>query len=356
MSYMRRMVCAVLMGLLVSCTPPPRAVNMPQSRPSVIATMVAARPTLVATDVQLTPTSNVDGTTAAAQAVPLGDGKFSQTGQQGYIFACSTRTSNAGAFASGAWLDAQNKVWYPALKPSVDGEVWWDAASMTIEVAGGTRTIRSNALPKTHPTGIFPVQNSDDAYQYDRNPNTIRGQQIEYQLPQMPKSSNTVTCLPPGIIGISLTGVPFYNGFDEGGRDAVAHEIQDTCGGHPQQQGEYHYHSGSACADTKPDSAGHPALIGYALDGFGIYAAQTGTATLTTADLDECHGTVSEVVWDGAVVSMYHYVATAQFPYTLGCFRGVSVAAMAAMPANGADSPPAGGTPPTPGGPPPRRP
>ena len=218
---------------------------------------------------------------------------------------------------------------------------------MTIDVAGATRTISSNALPENHPTGIFPVQNSDDAYQYDRNPNTISVQQILYQLPQMPQVSNAVNCLPPGVIGVALTGVPFYNGFDEGGRDAVAHEIQDDCDGHPQQQGQYHYHSVSACVDTKPDDAGHPALIGYALDGFGIYAANTGNATLKTADLDECHGIVSDVVWDGAVVNMYHYVATADFPYTMGCFRGTPVQSNAT---NGAGGPPA------PGGPPPRRP
>ncbi len=332
MPYMRRVMCVVLLVLLANCAPPPRAGDMQQVR-------TPAASTAAVSDIPVIPTPHVDAT-AVSQALPLGDGKFSQTGQQGSIFACSTRISNEGAFASGAWLDATNKVWYPELKPSVDGEVWWNAASVTIDVAGSTRTIRSNALPKNYPTGIFPVQQSDDAYQYDRNPNTIRAQQVRYELPQMPQPSNTVSCLPPGIIGVALTGVPFYNGFDEGGRDAVAHEIQDGCDGHPQQQGQYHYHSLSSCVDTTPDSAGRPVLIGYALDGFGIYAAQTGNGTLTTADLDECHGTVSDVVWDGAVVSMYHYVATADFPYTLGCFRGTPVVSTAMMPANDAGGPP----------------
>ena len=30
----------------------------------------------------------------------------------------------------------------------------------------------------------------------------------------------------------------------------------------------------------------------------------------------------SEIVWDGRKVKMYHYVATADFPYTAGCLRG----------------------------------
>ncbi len=43
---------------------------------------------------------------------------------------------------------------------------------------------------------------------------------------------------------------------------------------------------------------------------------------MTDADLDECHGTVSEIAWDGKRVRMYHYVATWEFPYTIGCMRG----------------------------------
>ena len=46
---------------------------------------------------------------------------------------------------------------------------------------------------------------------------------------------------------------------------------------------------------------------------------------LTNKDLDECHGTTSKVWWDGKYVKMYHYVLTAQFPYSLGCFRGTPV-------------------------------
>jgi hypothetical protein len=43
---------------------------------------------------------------------------------------------------------------------------------------------------------------------------------------------------------------------------------------------------------------------------------------MTNADLDACHGTTSKVMWNGKKVRMYHYVATWEFPYTVGCFRG----------------------------------
>ena len=56
-------------------------------------------------------------------------------------------------------------------------------------------------------------------------------------------------------------------------------------------------------------------------------SASTGRATrtastLSSADLDACHGRTSEVTWDGKKVTMYHYVATLDFPYTIGCLKG----------------------------------
>ena len=67
-------------------------------------------------------------------------------------------------------------------------------------------------------------------------------------------------------------------------------------------------------------------MLGYAIDGFGIYGprGQDGKM-LTNKNLDECHGTTSKVWWDGKYVKMYHYVLTAQFPYSIGCFRGTPV-------------------------------
>ena len=43
---------------------------------------------------------------------------------------------------------------------------------------------------------------------------------------------------------------------------------------------------------------------------------------MTNKDLDACHGTTSKVWFNGKHVRMYHYVATHEFPYTVGCFRG----------------------------------
>ena len=43
---------------------------------------------------------------------------------------------------------------------------------------------------------------------------------------------------------------------------------------------------------------------------------------LADDDLDACHGTTSKIKVDGKKVKTYHYAATNEYPYTLGCFRG----------------------------------
>ena len=136
-----------------------------------------------------------------------------------------------------------------------------------------------------------------------------------------PQLASSINCV-GGQVGILLSGSYLFNAVDAAGHDAVAYEIQDQCSGHPQQAGAYHYHGYSPCVD---DTHAHT-LIGYALDGFGIYGPYDANgAYLSNADLDECHGHLHEIEWDGQIVQMYHYHANYEFPYTVGCFRGTAI-------------------------------
>jgi len=192
--------------------------------------------------------------------------------------------------------------------------------------------IRANNLP-SHPTGVFPIARSDDAYRYDRNPNPIRPQNILLTLPAEPLPVPTPSCVPMGMIGFALSGTAIYNAVDARGRDAPAYEMQDNCAGHPQQWGQYHYHDRSPCLeDLRSQDGGHSDLVGYALDGFGVYGIHgEGGTMLTTADLDDCHGHDHTVLWDGEPRSIYHYHMTDEYPYTIGCFRGTPVQARAQL-------------------------
>ena len=75
-----------------------------------------------------------------------------------------------------------------------------------------------------------------------------------------------------GIIGYMTNGVALYNALDAAGHDAAAHEVQDSCDGHPERQGEYHYHSLSRCVEK---TEGDGKVIGYALTDFRSRATRT---------------------------------------------------------------------------------
>ncbi|MBI3167485.1 MAG: YHYH protein [Chloroflexi bacterium] len=248
----------------------------------------------------------------------VGDGKYSTSPQVGYVYSCMTQFNGGGATGTGSWMNGDG-TWDATKKAVVDGSVTWPS-SFTVSLQGDQRVFTGNDLPD-HPTGNYPVSSSDDAYAVDRNPNSIQEQSITLSLPVNPIAAAQPNCV-GGEVGILLSGVAIFNAFDAEGHDAVAHEVQDGCDGHPQVSGFYHYHSLSDCVvDTS--TSGHSSLVGYAFDGYGIYGyyGEDG-AEVTNEDLDACHGHTHVVEWDGQMVEMYHYHATHEFPYTVGCFHG----------------------------------
>lgn len=283
--------------------------------------------TAATTSTPVTPPSatiGAPGTGASANpaVLPLGDGKLSLTPQGGDVMVCSMSfPSQGGAQHAGPWINAGAGTWDPSQKIAVQGAVFWPQAHYSMTVKGDTRIVTTNDLPENEPTGIFPIAPSDPAWAYDHNPNHIGAQSLSYSLPATPTPAAQPTCLHGGPIGVTLDGALLFDALDAAGRDAAAHEVQDQCAGHPQGNSMYHYHEISPC--LLKNAPGSSTLVGYALDGYGIYVERTATgALLTNSDLDACHGRVSTVEWDGKHVSMYHYDATAAYPYTIGCFKG----------------------------------
>ena len=253
----------------------------------------------------------------ASGILPVGDGKYTTDAPKvGYIYSCRPPQDGApGAGSRGPWFMNGNTQYDSGKKTAVSGSVSWKS-SYAINSTNGTRTIMTNDVPNSHTTGVFPIRSSDAAYAYDRNPNAIAEQSLEYTLPATP-TPGSPSCM-GGEVGIMTTGVALFTAFDAGGRDAGAWEAQDDCDGHPQKSGEYHYHTLSSCikiTDVKT-------VIGYALDGFPITGPRVSEGnTLTTKDLDECHGITSAIQLDGRRVVSYHYVMTQDFPYSVSCFR-----------------------------------
>lgn len=268
-----------------------------------------------------TTTTASSGPSVDPTRLPVGDGKYSTEPKAGYVFTCQTQFGGGGAMQEGPWFNGDG-TWDSTKKGVVDGEVSWPNV-LTTSVDGDDRRFSGNDLPD-HVTGVFPVSPDDeDVYPYDRNPNSISEQTLEVTVPANPEIADEPTCI-RGELGVMLTGSALFSAFDAGGRDAVAWEAQDSCSGHPQEHGAYHYHSLTSCIDDP--GTGQSNLLGYAYDGFGIYGMRGADGQeLTNEDLDECHGTTSEVMWDGKLVEMYHYVATREFPYVMGCFKGTPI-------------------------------
>ena len=177
--------------------------------------------------------------------------------------------------------------------------------------------IESQGYPN-HPTAVFP--NS-------RNPNSIRVQSFTFRLPLEPKLADKITRLPMGAIGTALNGVVFFNPFEMEGQNAVEGYSEvwlDSCCGHPQQTGVYHYHKYPSCVKSPfaDDGKQHSPIIGFAFDGFPLYGPYEAAGVMAKDlkgdhALDVCNGHKDEQ-------RGYHYhVTPGRFPYILGGYAGV---------------------------------
>lgn len=272
-----------------------------------------------------------------------------------------------------------------------------------ITVADGVRTIRSNGIPD-HEPGVFPRRG---------NPNTIREQRYEFRMPAEPKPADEVTHLELGPFGVAVNGVLFDPGAAEWWRrnpqSGWRYEPQsgaidlglDENNAHVQPNGAYHYHglpAGLIDRLKKEKGADAMLLIGYAADGFPIYArsghadpddpnselkpmrpsyqlkqgeraggargpggpydgsfVQDYEYVAGSGDLDECNGRVG--VTPEYPDGTYHYYVTDEYPFIPRAFRGTSDESFRRGP--GGPPPfggPPGGPPGRPFGPPPRRP
>jgi len=256
--------------------------------------------------------------------LPVGDTHIVRTPTVGGLDLCTTFPTNGpGATAQGPWFNGDGT--YDLTKKTfVQGDVSWPDATFRQSVQGTNRVLVGNDLPIGHNTGTFPIAANDPAYRYDPgNRASIVANPYSIAIAATPKPAASPGCV-AGEVGILLDGVILNSPVDARGRDAVAWEEQDRCFGHPNPVG-YHFHSVSPCVSDPV--TGPSGVVGFALDGYPITGHRgEGGKVLTNADLDECHGTTSTIQLDGRPVMTYHYVATWEFPYAVGCFHGTYTA------------------------------
>ena len=263
-----------------------------------------------------------DGT-VLPDGTKLPNNSFIEIGQQ---------VGRALAQANTPWLQGNNVVLSKI--DTVPGKVKMKSVFKITETKN-TRTLKGNGIPN-FPVGIFAIPKNSAAYKYYAAlPATgyanaaeipIKPYHLELKLPKNPKVAAEPTCFEELTIGVALVGAAWHA---EVALDALGNAYDpnaalptDRCFGHPYAT-EYHVHGYSwKCMDQGTPAQASP-LVGYALDGFGIYGPRGADGTLVTnAELDECHGRVGEVMFNGKKQKIYHYVLNNEYPYSIGCFRG----------------------------------
>lgn len=236
------------------------------------------------------------------------------------------------------WVDA-NRVIHLNERPVVPGAAEMDSV-FNVTLTADRRRLLGNGMAST-PVGQFPVPAESAAYPYyaeaEQDPRShysgradvpIAAVAFDISVPRNPVVADQTTCVNLAPIGIMLSGARMVDPIEVGYFDSQASLPLDNCFGHVSgSDGSYHCHAFSpACFD--PGAAGkHSPLVGYALDGFGLFGPQGEDGSLiTNAELDDCHGHTHAIAWDGETVDMFHYHLNYEFPYTVGCFRGTTVA------------------------------
>ncbi len=99
---------------------------------------------------------------------------------------------------------------------------------------------------------------------------------------------------------MALDGVVFFNPFEAGGMNAIEGYSEvwlDSCCGHPQQHGLYHYHKYPSCVKSPfaDDGRRHSPVLGFAFDGFPLHGPYEEAGVMARdlkgdRALDVCNG------------------------------------------------------------------
>ena len=149
-------------------------------------------------------------------------------------------------------------------------------SSISIKESDDWRYIIANGISQ-HNVGAFPNRG---------NPHAIKEQEYHYKLPLKPEITNRITSAYGYVFGIAVNGVvfdpgaaEFFNG-QHGGvwqYEALSGAIElgfDENHAHVQPSGMYHYHGLPTLLleDLGNSQVEHSSLVGWAADGFPIYA------------------------------------------------------------------------------------
>lgn len=257
-------------------------------------------------------------------------------------------------------------------------------ANIRIDEQGGYRYIESDGLAD-HATGQFPNSH---------NPNAISAQDYKFRVALNPEKRSSPTSVGHNSFGVAINGVPFdaataeyWNNDRSSGWNIEAltggmNLGLDSSNAHVQPNGAYHYHSIPTGILNKHNYKSKPLLIGYAADGFPVYAhygykdpadntsgmkelhssyriksgkrpngpggRYDGTYTKDyeyvqgKGDLDQCNGRTG--ITPEYPNGTYYYVVTNQFPFIPRCLMGSADSSFSKGPGSGQGNSQRGGS------------
>ncbi len=227
------------------------------------------------------------------------------------------RNISDGAEAAGIWIESGevydvSGAWVTELATFYGDPAWqlFDPATGEVNVTDTRESCTAAARPD-----VDPAYNNycvECAIEY-----VAGGVEEVYLIPVTPVPLATPAELGRmQVVGVALNGVTF----DPPAPTAAilaAHTIAafDDCGGHVNLMAGYHYHAATGCSTEIAQDDGHAPLIGYALDGYGIFGMADASG-VEPDDLDDCRGHTD------AERGYHYHVASAGENMFIGCFHG----------------------------------
>jgi hypothetical protein len=219
------------------------------------------------------------------------------------------------------------------------------ASNVSVSFSGGKMRWRSNGIPNTGAASYYAVPNGPGGTAIPTASNSrlapagqvVRSQNYDFSITTSPKKVRKKTQAPLGAIGVMISGGTLFNPYEADNTtvalannftisDASGHSgsFIDSCSGHPNPNGQYHYHGLPACLTAEVDRAKGPShILGVAFDGFPIYGDRDSKGRrVKQGKLDSCNGITSPT--PEFPKGIYHYVllGTPTNRSSLRCFHG----------------------------------
>ena len=163
---------------------------------------------------------------------------------------------------------------------------------------------------------IFETNNIPDHVLTRTNPNQATSKNYKFFIPKNPKFLEEPYKITKKTqeIGIALNGVVIAGPYDSQDKIAPYNRVVDECSSHADPQGMYHYHFSPLCLkNSKGEAVGTRPLnqIGWSFDGFKIFGLADRKKHMPV--IDNCNGHSHN--------GEYHYHATIDYPFFMGCFK-----------------------------------